>query len=97
VPTEAATIAGSGVDLRQTQGVSPSAPVPDGTYDAMVVDVREQEDGSVAVDLTIIAGPAKGDVVTLRAPTLDGDPLELLGIPATIVVSGGEPAVTLEP
>jgi hypothetical protein len=77
--------------------VSTSTPLPDGTYDAMVVDAREQEDGSVAVDLTIIAGPAKGDVVTLRASALDGDPLDLLGIPATITVADGEPSVRLEP
>jgi hypothetical protein len=74
-----------------------STPLPDGTYDALVVDAREQEDGSVAVDLAIIAGPAKGNVVTLRASSLDGDPLDLLGIPATITVTGGEPSLTLEP
>jgi hypothetical protein len=74
-----------------------STPLPDGTYDALVVDTRENDDGSVAVDLTIIAGPAKGDVVTLRATELDGDPLDLLGVPATITVAGGEPSVRLEP
>jgi hypothetical protein len=77
--------------------VSASTPLPDGTYDAMVVDAQEQEDGSVAVDLTIIAGPSKGDVVTLRASALDSDPLDLLGIPATITVADGRPSVRLEP
>jgi hypothetical protein len=72
-------------------------PLADGTYDALVVDTRENDDGTIAVDLTIIAGPAKGDVVTLRATGLDGDPLDLLGVPATITVAGGEPSVRLEP
>lgn len=71
--------------------------LPDGTYDALVVDTSEGDDGSVAVDLTIIAGPAKGDVVTLRAAELDSDPLDLLGIPATITVADGAPSVRFEP
>lgn len=71
--------------------------LPDGIYDALVVDTSEHDDGSVAVDLTIIAGAAKGDVVTLRAAGLDGDPLDLLGVPATITVTGGEPSVRFEP
>jgi hypothetical protein len=73
--------------------------LPDGTYDALVVDISEGEgdDGTVAVDLTIVAGPAKGDVVTLRATGLAGDPLDLLGVPATITVAGGAPSVRFEP
>jgi hypothetical protein len=50
----------------------------------------------VAVDLTIVAGAAKGDVVTLRATNLAGDPLDLLGVPATITVVGGTPSVRFE-
>jgi hypothetical protein len=71
--------------------------LPDGTYDALVVDTTTHEDGSVAVDLTIIAGAAKGDVVTLRTANLAGDPLDLLGVPATITVAGGRPSVRFEP
>jgi hypothetical protein len=71
--------------------------LPDGTYDALVVDTGEGGDGSVTVELTIIAGPAKGEVVTLRSTGLDGDPLDLLGVPATITVAGGRPSVRFEP
>ena len=71
--------------------------LPYGTYDALVVDIGEGDDGSVAVDLTIIAGAAKGEVVTLRATGLEGDPLDLLGVPATITVAGGAPSVRFEP
>ncbi|HEX6568647.1 MAG TPA: hypothetical protein VF015_05760 [Acidimicrobiales bacterium] len=74
-----------------------SVPLPDGTYDALVVDTSERDDGSVAVDLTIIGGPARGEVVTLRAEGLHGDPLDLLGVPATITVAGGAPSVRFEP
>jgi len=70
--------------------------LPDGTYDAMVVDTATRDDGSVAVDLTIIAGEAKGEVVTLRAENLAGDPLDLLGVPATITVAEGRPSVRFE-
>ena len=73
------------------------AALPDGTYDALVVDATEADDGSVAVDLTIIAGEAKGEVVTLRTTDLAGDPLDLLGVPATLTVSGGAPSVRFEP
>jgi hypothetical protein len=73
-----------------------SMPLPDGTYDALVVDARTNDDGTVAVDLTIIAGPAKGEVVTLRGTGVAGDPLDLLGVPATITVRGGQPSLRLE-
>lgn len=68
----------------------------DGSYDALVVDTATRDDGSVAVDLTIIAGPAKGEVVTLITTNLRGDPLDLLGVPATITVDGGTPSVHFE-
>ena len=71
--------------------------LPDGTYDALVVDAAEHDDGSVAVDLTIVAGAAKGEVVTLRTSGFTGDPLDLLGVPATITVTDGAPSVRFEP
>lgn len=70
--------------------------LPDGTYDALVVDATEHDDGSVAVELTIVAGGAKGEVITLRATDLRGDPLDLLGLPATVTVTAGAPAVRFE-
>ena len=70
--------------------------LPDGIYDALVVDTATRDDGSVAVDLTIIAGEHKGEVVTLRAQDLAGDPLDLLGVPATITGAGGSPSVRFE-
>lgn len=69
----------------------------DGTYDALVVDVATRDDGGVGIDLTIVAGPAKGEVVTVVARGLTGDPLDLLGVPATITVADGAPSLQLEP
>lgn len=68
----------------------------DGSYDVIVVDTEERPDGRVACDLTVLAGDHKGDVVTVLAP-LDSDPPDLLGVPATLVVAGGEPQLTFEP
>jgi len=70
--------------------------LPDGTYDAIVVDA-EAVDGGVSLDLTLLAGEHKGGVVSLRSPDLTGDPALLLGIPATLTVVDGVPRVALEP
>jgi hypothetical protein len=67
----------------------------DGAYDAIVVDA-ERVDDAVRLELTITAGPYKGDVVAVRTTDVDLDPVGALGIPARIVVTGGTPRVTLE-
>ena len=54
-------------------------------------------DGSCLVELTILAGPHKGEVVTVRGAGVGQDPIDLLGIPATITVSEGAPRVRFEP
>ena len=68
----------------------------DGTYDAIVVDAERDEDG-IRLELTITAGPHKGEVVAVRATTLTMDPINTLGIPARIVVHDNRPRVELEP
>jgi hypothetical protein len=79
-----------------TDDLDPTGALPDGSYDALVVDAVEHDDGSASVDLTIVAGTSKGEVVTLRASGLEGDPLDLLGVPATITVADGTPSVRFE-
>ena len=69
----------------------------DGVYDALVVDAEERDPGTVSVELTIVAGPAKGEVVALVSSGWSGDPLDLLGVPATLTVRDGEPSVRFEP
>ena len=73
------------------------SPLADGTYDALVVDASTGDDGSIRVEITIVAGPAKGEVVSLRTVDLgDTDPLDLLGVPATLTVRGGVPSLRLD-
>jgi hypothetical protein len=70
----------------------------DGSYDALVVDAEVTDDGWCRVELTILDGAHKGEVVAVRTDGVDDDrALDLLGIPATLVVEGGVPAVTFEP
>ena len=82
-------------------GVGPTPlgprPLADGTYDAIVVDAAERGPGTIALDLTILAGDRKGEVVTLAGPAGDHDPDDLLGIPATITVADDRPRLRLEP
>jgi hypothetical protein len=67
----------------------------DGSYDALIVDA-EARDGGVALELAIVAGPLKGEVVTLVASGLERDPVDLLGLPTTIVVTDGRPDVRID-
>ncbi len=69
----------------------------DGTYDALVFDADDLAGGGIAVELTILSGPHKGEVVSVSSADWGGDALDLLGIPATITVAGGSPSVTFEP
>ncbi|MGI8710419.1 MAG: hypothetical protein ACR2LA_05440 [Acidimicrobiales bacterium] len=69
----------------------------DGTYDAIVVDA---DDGpgpaSVVLELAVATGLHRGEVVTVTATGLGAEPLDLLAVPATIVVRDGSPTVSLE-
>lgn len=79
----------------------PDALLPDGVYDAFVVWIDERDDGMIAVDLTVIAGAHKGDVVcVIASPDVTrvtlrvgpgADALDLVGVPCTLHVEGGEP------
>jgi hypothetical protein len=75
--------------------------IPDGTYDAFVVDATPIEVPAGAkpawhLDLTILAGDLKGDVVGVRADGLAGDEFDLIGMPGTLRVENGEPAFELD-
>lgn len=71
--------------------------LPDGAYDAIVVDVDEHPEGGVSVSLTILSGEHKGEVVDVRTDATLGEPFDLLGIPATLTVTGTKPQVHFEP
>ena len=69
----------------------------DGSYDALVVDAEATDDGGVRIEMTIVSGPAKGEMVALTARGMAGDPLDMLGVPGTLTVAGGTPSFRLEP
>lgn len=75
----------------------------DGTYDGIVVDAELEaghDDGDdiavVRLDVAILAGPHKGEVVAVRATGLAADPLDALGLPVTLTVVDGGPRVAFD-
>ncbi len=70
--------------------------LPDGTYDVFVVDAATDGPDALRLDVTILAGDQKGEVVSMRAQGLAVDELDALGLPGTLTVEGGEPALVLE-
>lgn len=71
--------------------------LPDGTYEALVVDADAgPEPGTVVLNLTVLEGPHKGDLVPVNVAGLTRDPLDLFAVPAVLVVADGHPSVTLE-
>ncbi len=77
-------------------GPDTSPPLADGRYDAFVVDADDAPGGGSTLDLTIVAGEHKGQVLTVTSNVWIGDPIELMGMPATITVTDGEPSVTID-
>jgi hypothetical protein len=73
--------------------------LPDGTYEAFVVDVGSSDPGDHdvrSVEIVVVSGPHKGEVVTVRARGLRGSEFDLMGMPATLVVVDGRPTVTID-
>ena len=70
--------------------------LPDGVYDVFVVDAAEDA-GVMRLELTILAGEQKGEIVNLASPNLHGEPALLLGTPGTLTVADGRPGLQLEP
>ena len=75
----------------------------DGTYDAIVVDATDVDatdvdagGAGVRLELTIVAGPHKGDMVAVRAEHLAMTAVETLGLPARLIVTDQRPEVVLE-
>lgn len=69
----------------------------DGTYDAIVVDADPgAEPATISLHLAIASGKHRGEMVKVNARDLDRDPLDLLAVPATLIVEAGTPRVRLE-
>jgi hypothetical protein len=67
----------------------------DGVYDVIVVDM-EPEGSRTRLEVAVLSGSHKGEVVSLHAAGLGGDPLGWLGLPGTLTVADGEPSVALD-
>ena len=80
------------------EGFSTVEMLPDGDYDVLVVDVDPNEDDthSARLDLVIVSGVRKGEVVSLRASGLVRDATGSLGLPATLRIIAGVPRLELE-
>jgi hypothetical protein len=79
------------------QGFRAVFPLEDATYEVIVVDATDDPSGPVVrLELAITAGPHKGEVVRLNGRNLTRDPLDLLGLPATLTVAGGVPTLQLD-
>jgi hypothetical protein len=74
--------------------------IPDGTYDAFVVDAEPgvADDGTAPIhlELTILAGEHKGNMITVTAVGLAGTEIDLMGMPATLTVVAGQPSVCID-
>lgn len=73
----------------------------DGAYDAFIVDAVTEpgqpgEAAALHLDLTILTGPHKGEVVSMSAVGLGVDELDALGMPATLTIRDGEPTVVVD-
>jgi hypothetical protein len=71
------------------------AQLPDGRYDAFVVWAEARDNDHVAFDLTITTGNNRGDVITVIGPAR-GDPINLVGLPCTLVVETGAPTIEFD-
>jgi hypothetical protein len=62
--------------------------LPDGRYDAFILAAEAREHG-VALSCTITTGTHRGDVIDLVSATFAmREPLDLVGLPCTLVVDG---------
>ena len=70
--------------------------LPDGSYDVLVVDATADGPAGLHLEVTVLAGEHKGEVVAVRASGLAVDEIEALGTPGTLTVQDGEPRLALE-
>lgn len=67
----------------------------DGIYDVIIVDA-EDDGKAIRLELTILGGPHKGEVVSTLAERSSIDAVDALGLPGTLTVRAGEPSVLLD-
>ena len=74
--------------------------LPDDTYDVFVIDAQRDdahtEHNVVRLELTVTSGAHKGEVIGVRATNLARDAIDLIGLPAQLVVYEGIPSVSFD-
>ena len=70
--------------------------MPDGRYDVFVVDAETIDETTMRVEIAMVSGDDKGAVFAMRGPHLARDPIELLGLPGTLIVRDGVPRLEVE-
>lgn len=60
----------------------------DGTYDVLVIDAREDDEDVLHLELAVVSGAHKGEVVHLSGPRRGRGATDVLGLPATLCVDG---------
>jgi hypothetical protein len=70
--------------------------LPDGQYDALIVDAEILDETTLKLEIVITRGDAKGEVIALRGPHLADDAMTLLGLPVTLRVVDGVPRIELD-
>lgn len=70
--------------------------MPDGRYDVFIVDAETIDESTMRVEIAMVSGDDKGDVIALRGPHLARDPIDLLGLPGTLVVRDGVPRLEVD-
>ena len=76
------------------------SPLPDGTYDVVVVGAETGSESARLIEVTVTIGPRIGRIVTLKKIHVDNrrgalpgtDPSALLGVAGTTVVRRGVPS-----
>lgn len=75
--------------------------LPDGIYDAIVIEAETVDESDLRLELTITLGEQIGRVVAIRGRHVDTkrrprasnlDPIDFLGVPGTLVVRDGVPS-----
>jgi hypothetical protein len=68
----------------------------DGTYDVIVVDAVEEDDGTMTIDVALSSGLHRGEVVTIHATNLGRSWTDVLAAPGTLTVTAGRPRLTFD-
>jgi hypothetical protein len=70
--------------------------MPDGRYDVFIIDAEIIDESTMRIELMMVTGDDKGNVFALRGPMLADDPIDVIGLPATMTVTDGVPSVTVD-